>query len=143
VYTERSLAEFSELGQRTGQGPTPGAVQNRIQDLMWDTAGPFRSGESLRNALETLSGFRSQLKDLTISPGNVFNLDLQDWYELKAMLRTSEAVVTAALNRAESRGAHQRTDIPQTIAGFEKNQRLALTDGTLSSGWTSVVRCLA
>jgi succinate dehydrogenase/fumarate reductase flavoprotein subunit len=143
AYTERSVAEFSDLRQRTGQGPTPGAVQNRIQDLMWDTAGPFRSGESLRNALETLGGFRSQLKDLAISPGDVFNLDLQDWYELKAMLRTSEAVVTAALNRAESRGAHQRIDIPQTIPGFEKNQRLALMDGTLSSGWTSVVRCLA
>ena len=143
AYTERSVAEFSDLRQRTGKGPTPGAVQNRIQDLMWDTAGPFRSGESLRNALETLGGFRSQLKDLAISPGDVFNLDLQDWYELKAMLRTSEAVVTAALNRAESRGAHQRIDMPQTIAGFEKNQRLALMDGTLSSGWTSVVRCLA
>jgi succinate dehydrogenase / fumarate reductase flavoprotein subunit/fumarate reductase (CoM/CoB) subunit A len=59
------------------------------------------------------------------------------------MLRTSEAVVTAALNRAESRGAHQRIDIPQTIPGFERNQRLALMDGILNSGWTSVVRCLA
>jgi succinate dehydrogenase/fumarate reductase flavoprotein subunit len=70
----------------------------------------------------------------------VFNLDLQDWYELKAMLRCSEAVVMAALNRAERRGAHQRLDFPQTISGFERNQRLSLEGGTLTSRWTSVVR---
>jgi succinate dehydrogenase / fumarate reductase flavoprotein subunit len=73
----------------------------------------------------------------------VFNLDLQDWYELKAMLRTSEAVLTGALNRAESRGAHQRIDLPHSTPGFEKNQRLALVDGHLTASWTSVVRCLA
>jgi succinate dehydrogenase/fumarate reductase flavoprotein subunit len=70
----------------------------------------------------------------------VFNLDLQDWYELKAMLRCAEAVVLGALNRAESRGAHQRLDVPQTIPEFEGNQLLSLTDGSMTSRWTSVVR---
>jgi len=35
-----------------------------------------------------------------------FNLDIQDWLELRAMLATAEMVVTAALARTESRGAH-------------------------------------
>ena len=48
-----------------------------------------------------------------------------------------------ALNRAESRGAHQRIDIPQTIPEYEKNQLLALEDGTMTSRWSSVVRCHA
>jgi succinate dehydrogenase / fumarate reductase flavoprotein subunit/fumarate reductase (CoM/CoB) subunit A len=56
------------------------------------------------------------------------------------MLRSSEAVVMGALNRAESRGAHQRLDFPQTIAEFERNQLLSLEDGTMTSRWTSVVR---
>ena len=80
------------------------------------------------------------MQDLAIAPGDVFNLDLQDWYELKAMIRCSEAVVRAALNRAESRGAHQRLDFPQTLSEFEKNQLLSLEDGTMTSRWTSVVR---
>jgi succinate dehydrogenase/fumarate reductase flavoprotein subunit len=122
------------------QGLGPAALQNSIQDLMWENAGPFRSGKNLERALPALHGFHDQLQDLAIAPGDIFNLDLQDWYELKAMLRSSEAVVMGALNRAESRGAHQRLDFPQTIAEFERNQLLSLEDGTMTSRWTSVVR---
>ena len=144
AFAQRARVEFSELQRRKGRGlppgHPPGALQNSIQDLMWENAGPFRSGRNLEQALAALRSFHDQLPDLTIAPGDVFNLDLQDWYELKAMLRCSEAVVMAALNRAESRGAHQRLDFPQTIAGFERNQLLSLEDGTLTSRWTSVVR---
>jgi succinate dehydrogenase / fumarate reductase flavoprotein subunit/fumarate reductase (CoM/CoB) subunit A len=115
-------------------------VQNSIQDLMWEHAGPFRSGENLRKAQATLRMYRDALQDLAISPGDIFNLDLQDWYELKAMLQSAEAVVLAAVNRAESRGAHQRLDIPQTVAAFERNQLLSLAGGALASRWASVIR---
>jgi len=143
AYADRARAEFAELRERKAAGHTPGAMQNSIQDLMWDNAGPFRSGDNLHKALDTLRGLRDRLDDLAIAPGEVFNLDLQDWYELKAMLRTSEAVLTGSLNRAESRGAHQRIDLPHSTPGFEKNQRLALVDGHLIASWTSVLRCLA
>jgi succinate dehydrogenase / fumarate reductase flavoprotein subunit/fumarate reductase (CoM/CoB) subunit A len=143
AYADRARAEFAELRKRKATGHTPGAMQNSIQDLMWDNAGPFRLGDNLHKALDALRGLRDRLDDLAIAPGEVFNLDLQDWYELKAMLRTSEAVLTGALNRAESRGAHQRIDLPHSTPGFEKNQRLALVDGHLIASWTSVVRCLA
>jgi succinate dehydrogenase/fumarate reductase flavoprotein subunit len=115
-------------------------VQTEIQDLMWEHAGPFRSGSNLQKAQMALRGFRDRLDDLAVSPGDVFNLDVQDWYELKAMLASAEAVVVAALNRAESRGAHQRLDVPQTVAAFERNQLLSIADGTLTSRWRSVPR---
>jgi succinate dehydrogenase/fumarate reductase flavoprotein subunit len=140
AYVQRARAEFSELRRHKEKGLGPAALQNSIQDLMWENAGPFRSGKNLEGALSALHGFHDQLQDLAIAPGDIFNLDLQDWYELKAMLRSSEAVVMGALNRAESRGAHQRLDFPQTIAEFERNQLLSLEDGTMTSRWTSVVR---
>jgi succinate dehydrogenase/fumarate reductase flavoprotein subunit len=136
----RARAEFSELRKHIEKGLGPAALQNSIQDLMWENAGPFRSGSDLERALAALRGFHDQLQDIAIAPGDIFNLDLQDWYELKAMLRSSEAVLMGALNRAESRGAHQRLDFPQTLAGFEKNQLLSLEDGMMTSRWTSVVR---
>ena len=49
-----------------------------------------------------------------------FNLDLHDWFELRAMLTTAEAVVRSALARTESRGAHQREDFP--IADYASAQ---------------------
>jgi succinate dehydrogenase/fumarate reductase flavoprotein subunit len=142
-YADRARGELAALRQRTTGGSSPGAVQNDVQDLMWNHAGPFRSGDTLQEALATLRSYRAQLTDLTISPGDIFNMDLQDWYELKAMLRTAEAVVLAALNRAESRGAHQRLDIPQTLAAFECNQLLSLADGDLTNRWSSVIRSRA
>jgi succinate dehydrogenase/fumarate reductase flavoprotein subunit len=140
AYGQRARAEFSELRQHKETGLGPAALQSTIQDLMWENAGPFRSVKNLERALSALHGLHDQLHDLAITPGDIFNLDLQDWYELKAMLRSSEAVVMGALNRAESRGAHQRLDFPQTLAEFERNQLLSLEDGTMTSRWTSVVR---
>ena len=139
-YADRARGELAALRQRKAGGPSPGAVEDSVQDLMWNHAGPFRSSDTLQEALTTLRSHREQLDDLAISPGDIFNMDLQDWYELKAMLRSAEAVVLAALNRAESRGAHQRLDTPQTLARFERNQRLSLREGDLTSRWTSIVR---
>jgi succinate dehydrogenase/fumarate reductase flavoprotein subunit len=139
-YAERAREELAMLRRRTARGPSPATVQDRIQDLMWEHAGPFRSGEKLREALDMLRAYRDQLADLAVAPGDIFNLDVQDWYELKAMLRSAEAVVLAALNRAESRGAHHRLDVPQTLAAFERNQLLSLADGALASRWAPVIR---
>ena len=142
-YADRARAQHAALRQRTAAGPSPAAVEDGIQDLMWTHAGPFRSGDKLEEALATLRSHREQLGDLAISPGDIFNMDLQDWYELKAMLRSAEAVVLAALNRAESRGAHQRLDVPQTLAAFERSQVLSLDNDGLASRWTSIVRSRA
>lgn len=140
TYDARARDEFANLRGRRGTGPAPGSLQSRVQDEMWENAGPFRSGTSLEEALAALHDIHDQLDETTISSGDVFNLDLQDWYELKAMLRTAEAVVISALNRAESRGAHQRLDVPHTMAAFEKNQLVSLTGDTLTSRWAGVVR---
>jgi succinate dehydrogenase/fumarate reductase flavoprotein subunit len=140
TYADRARAELAALRQRTEQGPPPGTVQSKIQDLMWEYAGPFRSGSHLQQARAALRGFRDRLDEVAVSPGDVFNLDVQDWYELKAMLASAEAVVVAALNRAESRGAHQRLDAPQAVPAFERNQLLSLANGTLISRWASVPR---
>lgn len=140
AYAECARAELADLRARKGGGPAPGVVQAQLQDVMWEHAGPFRSGKGLEQALAAIRGFRRELPELTITGGDVFNLDVQDWYELKAMLRSAEAVVVSALQRTESRGAHQRLDAPQTSAAFEKNQLVSLEDGTLTTRWSAVVR---
>ena len=40
-----------------------------------------------------------------------------------------------ALNRRESRGAHQRVDFPETRCEYQASQRLWLSDGKLVSSF--------
>jgi succinate dehydrogenase/fumarate reductase flavoprotein subunit len=138
AFAERARAELAGVRARRGADVAPGVVQAELQEIMWEHAGPFRTRAGLEQALAAIDGFRRRLPELAVPPGDVFNLDLQEWYELKAMLTSAEAVVMSALARAESRGAHQRLDAPQASPAFEKNQLVSLIDGELTTHWRAV-----
>ena len=129
--------------RRSKNGVSPAACQTELQNLMWKMVGPFRTGDKLAAALERIKGMRRELPNLSIGSEEPFNLDIQDWLELRAMLATAEMVVTAALARTESRGAHQREDFPDSNAALEKNQVLELSDGKLRSRWVDPIRLTA
>ena len=129
--------------RRSKNGVSPAACQTELQNLMWKMVGPFRTGDKLAAALERIKAMRRELPDLSIGSEEPFNLDIQDWLELRAMLATAEMVVTAALARTESRGAHQREDFPDSNAALEKNQVLELSDGKLRSRWVDPIRLTA
>ena len=122
-------------------GIAPITLQIELQKLMWEQAGPFRTGEKLTAALARIEEMsETDLLRLRINRERDFNLDLQDWFELRAMLTTAEAVVRSALARTESRGAHQREDFPIADARLLKNQVLELKDGNLLTRWAALVR---
>jgi succinate dehydrogenase / fumarate reductase flavoprotein subunit/fumarate reductase (CoM/CoB) subunit A len=120
---------------------SPAMLQNRLQNLMWEEAGPLRAGAKLSAALERIRRMRDEeLAHVNIGPQKSYNLDMLDWFELRAMLMTAQAVVSSALARAESRGAHQREDFPASDAAFLKNQIVELIDGKLRSRWAEPMR---
>jgi succinate dehydrogenase/fumarate reductase flavoprotein subunit len=65
----------------------------------------------------------------------VHNASLVEWFELRSGLLAAEALVMAALNRQESRGAHQREDFPETRDEYQRNQRIWLANGKLASSF--------
>lgn len=123
----------------TGRG-TPIALQTELQKLMWENAGPFRTGAKLSEALERIDQMQRQLAEVTAGSEGRFNLDLQDWFELRAMLTTAKAIVQSALARTESRGAHQREDYPAPNDSLLKNQVLRLRNDQMETTWTEPVR---
>jgi len=136
------IASMPPRGAKRGTAPV--ALQAELQKLMWEKAGPFRTGEKLSQALLRIREMREQeLPDLEIASQGTFNMDIQDWYELRAMLTTAEAVVTSALSRTESRGAHQREDYPNPDPLYLRNQVLRLKNGALISSWVTPVRLAA
>jgi L-aspartate oxidase len=76
-----------------------------IKTAMWNGAGIIRSKESLEQAAYKLQQIEKQLPFETGSA--------EEW-ELKNMLLIAQLISRAALDRTESRGAHFRSDFPQT-----------------------------
>jgi len=135
---ERSRSARSDGNKH---GPPPIALQTELQKLMWEKAGPFRTGAKLAAALARIQEMSEQeLPRLSIANQDAYNLDLHDWFELRAMLTTAEAVVRSALARSESRGAHQREDFPDSNPTLLQNQILELKAGKMISRWSAPVR---
>lgn len=85
----------------------PDLVKGEVQRIMWKGAGIFRNKAALeetRAALDVLS--RKRLK--AVDPSGFI-----DCCTTRNMIDTARLIVTAALLREESRGAHVRTDVTQ------------------------------
>jgi succinate dehydrogenase/fumarate reductase flavoprotein subunit len=122
-------------------GVTAVSLQAELQEMMWEKAGPFRTGDKLAAALARIQQMlRDDLPSVSVTEETLYNVDLQDWFELRAMLTTAEAVVRSALARSESRGAHQREDFPEADESLLKNQVTEMRNGKLTSQWISPVR---
>ena len=82
--------------------PEPMPSRRALQELMWTGAGISRHATGLRDALRTLQGWTAEGSTVA---------ELED----ANLLLLAKAVISAALAREESRGAHARTDFPQPV----------------------------
>ena len=140
-----AAAIISEPKSQLKKGATPSgsatALMTELQSLMWDKVGLFRTGEKLEQALLRIRTMKKDdLRNITIPDNAPFNQALLDWYELRAGLLCAESVTLAAINRTESRGAHQREDITEASPDFERNQTIELSGDQLVTGWAEVPR---
>jgi fumarate reductase flavoprotein subunit len=89
-------------------------LREEMQTIMEKCAGIYRSGESLAGAAGKLHELQERFRDIRLDDrGHVFNTELISALELSCMLEVSETMAECAMQRTESRGAHQRTDYPQ------------------------------
>jgi len=118
--------------EKTGTGGASllGEMESRLLDTMWQDVGPFRTGAALSRAADTLAELRHQLAGESL-PETALPYDPRRlaWHDMDSALIAAEAVVTAALTRAESRGAHQRDDHPETDDRQQHSLAIGLQDG--------------
>jgi fumarate reductase flavoprotein subunit len=88
-------------------------LREEMQKTMEESAGIYRTGDSLARAVDRLRGLQERLANVTIEDqSRTFNTERLAALELSFMLDVAETIVNSALRREESRGAHQRTDFP-------------------------------
>ena len=102
-----------------------------MQRVMWNDVGPFRTRDKLARALATFDDMTRRLGELPPNGRHAFDLPRLDWLDLRNMLLVARVVAQAALQRTESRGAHQREDFPAPSAEWEANQLAYLSDDAL------------
>ena len=88
-------------------------VRAEMQLAMEESAGIYRGGDTLAAGAETLGRLRQNARNLKLEDrSSTFNTEFISALELDYMLELAEVILRSAVERTESRGAHQRTDFP-------------------------------
>jgi succinate dehydrogenase / fumarate reductase, flavoprotein subunit len=96
-------------------GDRPHVLRQKLADTMYDNAGIFRTAEKLDAAKQSIMDLRERYRAgvLVQDKSSLFNNDLVQALELGAMIEMADCLVTGAIARTESRGAHTRLDYPE------------------------------
>ena len=113
----------------SGDAPNTAAMIARLQAIMADDVGPFRTDEKLARALSGIAELTDELGARPAGEATAFDLRRLEWFDLRNMLAVAQAVTQAALNRRESRGAHQREDFPRLSPEWRRHQRVSWRGG--------------
>jgi fumarate reductase flavoprotein subunit len=89
------------------------SIRTEMQETMEDAAGIYRTGEALSKGADLLRELQGRLPKVGVrDTSRSWNTELVGALEAANMLDIAECMLASALQREESRGAHQRTDFP-------------------------------
>jgi succinate dehydrogenase/fumarate reductase flavoprotein subunit len=107
--TARTLAPFDRAN-----GEDVYVLRDELVTLMWEKAGLVRQAVDLKSAQKALATLRQRAARVRVGGTPRLNAEWQEWLNLESLLTVSDMIVASALQRRESRGAHYRSDYPET-----------------------------
>ncbi|MBE9142232.1 succinate dehydrogenase/fumarate reductase flavoprotein subunit [Planktothrix mougeotii] len=91
-----------------------GQLRQEFQDAMTTHCGVFRNDSVMREGLSQIQELQNRYQQIYLDDkGKCWNTELIEALELKSLMIVGNLILTSALNRQESRGAHSREDYPQ------------------------------
>ena len=130
---------------KTGQGGENVAkIRKELQESMMQNVGIFRTGRDMQAQVEIIRELQARYEQVAVADtGNRYNSELQEAIEVGFLLDTAEAMTHSALNRTESRGAHDREDYHERNDAEWLKHTMAYKDfarpGNVSIGYKPVV----
>ncbi|GAA0873356.1 FAD-binding protein [Gangjinia marincola] len=85
-------------------------LQRELRNIMWAHCGVVRSEEKLQEGLSKIDALEEAAKHLDVRPDSEGFEDVMLAFDLEGSILSAKATILGAIERKESRGAHQRTD---------------------------------
>jgi succinate dehydrogenase / fumarate reductase flavoprotein subunit len=123
IRSRRAITEgLDELDASTRPGAELARpLQRRLRDVMWERCGVVRDENGLREGLSEVEALRETAADIDVRPGAEGWTDLAHAFDLRAGLAVAEATLRCAIERRETRGAHNRADFPDLDPELQVN----------------------
>ena len=99
----------------------PQDFKNRIKQLMWEKVSIVRDEKGLNEALKELMSMQNDLNSLDVMDKKQYNTDLVTALEVINMVEICILTVKSAILRRESRGAHFRSDFPESSDEWKRS----------------------
>ena len=99
----------------------PDEFKNKIKSLMWEKVAIVREEKTLTEALKELKDMQKDLDKLDVKDLKQYNASLITALEVINMVEICILTVKSAILRRESRGAHFRSDFPQSKDEWKKS----------------------
>ena len=129
---ERQVADEQQLLllPLVGEGKeNPYLLQQELQEAMQNGAGLAREEKSLKACLDAVLELRQRSARIRVPGSRKYNPGWHTARDLRFMLTIAEAIVRAAIERRESRGAHWRLDYLEKDPALGRVNFIAYNDG--------------
>ncbi|GBF07382.1 succinate dehydrogenase flavoprotein subunit, sdhA [Deinococcus aerius] len=111
---ERDSIELFERLRNASGKDNAATIRRELQESMMNNVGIFRNGPDMEKQVEIVKELKARYRNVSVTdPSQRYNSELIEALELGFMLDCAEAATASALNRRESRGAHDRKDYPE------------------------------
>ena len=91
-----------------------GSLRQEFQDAMTNHCGVFRSESMMAEGLAQIEQLKQKYQQIYLDDkGKLWNTEIVEALELRSLMVVGQLILTSALRRQESRGAHSREDYPQ------------------------------
>ncbi|MDY7019835.1 MAG: succinate dehydrogenase/fumarate reductase flavoprotein subunit [Cyanobacteriota bacterium] len=89
-------------------------IRQEFQDAMTEHCGVFRTQEIMQEGLTKIQQLQEKYQQIYLDDqGKLWNTEIIEALELRSIMIVGQMILTSALNRLESRGAHSREDYPK------------------------------
>jgi succinate dehydrogenase / fumarate reductase flavoprotein subunit len=113
LHRREAQQQIQALLEQSGQYRIA-QVRQAFQDCMTQHCGVFRTNESITQGLQQLQQMQQQYSQIYLDDkSNCWNTEIIEALELRSLIIVGQMILTSALNRQESRGAHFREDYPE------------------------------